>query len=145
MKHSILAILASITLSACGTAKLADPAKDIEAKNFKSKPDAAVFYVYRNELMGAAVGMDVSVDGKKIGTTAANSYVYTEVPAGKHTVTGKAENESSLDINAELGHIYYVWQEVKMGFMYARNKLHQVGDDEGKKGVMESRLIEGEK
>ena len=38
--------------------------------------------------------------------------------------------------------IHYVWQEVKMGFFGARNKLQEVSEQRGKKGVMESKLLE---
>jgi hypothetical protein len=36
--------------------------------------------------------------------------------------------------------LYYIWQEVKMGMMYARNKLHLVNESQGQKGVLESEL-----
>jgi len=36
---------------------------------------------------------------------------------------------------------YYVWQEVKMGLLMARSKLSQVSEEEGKQGVMESKLV----
>ena len=39
------------------------------------------------------------------------------------------------------GKNYYVWQEVKMGLLMARSKLSQVSEEEGKQGVMESKLV----
>lgn len=37
------------------------------------------------------------------------------------------------------GMLAYVWQEVKMGIMYARTKqLHLVSEQDGKKGVQET-------
>lgn len=40
------------------------------------------------------------------------------------------------------GTLYYVWQEVKMGLMYARTKLHLMSAEDGKKGVLETQLAE---
>ena len=92
--------------------------------------------------MGAAVKMDVELDGKLVGQTVAKSYFALEVPPGKHTLISKAENDSVLDVIAEAGKNYFVWQEVKMGLMYARNKLQLVDEAIGKVGVAESKLIE---
>jgi len=93
--------------------------------------------------MGAAIRMDVEVDGKPIGQSAAKTYFYTELPPGKHTVTSKAENTDSIEIDTIAGKLYYIWQEVKMGFLYARTKLQLVSEEEGKKGVLESDLAAG--
>ncbi|HBL04714.1 MAG TPA: hypothetical protein DDZ61_19365, partial [Aeromonas salmonicida] len=60
---------------------------------------------------------------------------------GSHTSTGKSENEDSLTLSAEAGKNYYVWQEVKMGVLMARSKVSQVSEEEGKQGVMESKLV----
>ena len=95
--------------------------------------------------MGAAVKMDVDFDGKPIGQTVAKSYFALEVAPGKHTLISKAENDSVLDVDAEAGKNYFVWQEVKMGLMYARNKLQIVDEVAGKAGVSECKLIEAVK
>jgi hypothetical protein len=36
---------------------------------------------------------------------------------------------------------HYVWQEIKMGLLMARSQLSQVSEEEGKQGVMESKLV----
>ena len=90
-----------------------------------------------------AVKMDVEVDGKPIGQTAAQSYLYRELTPGKHTVTAKAENIDSLEIDAQPGKLSFIWQEVKMGVVFARTKLHLVDEKTGRSGVMGTRLAEG--
>ncbi|CAD6548891.1 hypothetical protein LMG28140_04677 [Paraburkholderia metrosideri] len=57
-----------------------------------------------------------------------------------HELVSKTENDSTLNIDAVAGKIYYVWQEVKMGMWAARSKLQPVDDDVGRNGVKESRL-----
>ena len=134
-------ILLLVTVAGCATVPMGDPKQDAALKTFTPKADVAGVYIYRNETMGAAVRMDVEVDGKALGQTAAHTFFYTELPPGKHTVTSKAENTDSLEIDTIAGKLYYVWQEVKMGILYARTKLHLItNEEEGRKGVLDSKL-----
>ena len=126
--------------SGCASVPMADPAQDSAAKTFAVAPGKSKIYVYRNETFGAAVTMEVFIDGRAIGQTVSKTYLVAEVDPGPHKVTGKAEVEDSLDLTAVAGRIYYVWQEVKMGGLYARNKLQQVDDTAGRAGVLECKL-----
>ena len=135
-----LAAVAVLSVSGCASVPMGDPQKNSALKTFTAKQDVAGVYIYRNESMGGAVKMDVEVDGKPIGQTAAKTYLYTELAPGKHVVTSKAENDFSLDLEVLPGKLYYIWQEVKMGILYARTKLSLVDEKEGKAGVMESQL-----
>lgn len=119
---------------------MGDPQQDTAAKNFAVKPNVAGVYIYRNESLGAAKKMNVNMDGKYLGQTAAKTYFYTEVAPGKHTVTSTGENTDTLSFDAVAGKLYFIWQEIKMGMLDARTKLHLVSEAEGKKGVMESKL-----
>ena len=139
---SAAGILLVATFVGCATVPMGDTKQDAALKNFQMKPDVAGLYIYRNESFGGAVRMDIEVDGKPIGQTAAKTYLYKEVAPGKHTVTSKSENTDTLSLETVAGKLYYIWQEVKMGFLYARTKLHLVGEEEGKKGVLETQLGE---
>jgi len=119
---------------------MASPEQDAQSKTFSVKPGKANIYVYRNEVLGAAIKMDVSLDGKPVGQTAAKTFFALEVAPGKHTLQG----DSALDLTAEAGKNYFVWQEVKMGFI-AGNKLQLVDEATGKAGVAECKLIEAAK
>lgn len=138
---AVTAALAFIlTLSGCASVPMGDPQKDAALKTFSAKQGMAGVYIYRNESIGAAIKMDVDVDGKSIGQTAAKTYLYTELAPGKHVITSKAENDFNLDLDVLPGKLYYIWQEVKMGILYARNKLQLVDEKEGKAGVLETQL-----
>ena len=53
-----------------------------------------------------------------------------------------SENDATLTHSTEAGGKNdHVWQEVKMGLLMARSKLSQVSEEEGKQGVMESKLV----
>lgn len=61
---------------------------------------------------------------------------------GRRVITSKAENTETLEIDAKPGTLVYIWQEVKMGLLFARNKLQVVDESTGKKGVNETKLAE---
>jgi len=140
MKLFCVPLLIALAISGCASVPMGDPKQDAALKSFSIAQDKAGIYVYRNESIGAAVRMDVSVDGQPIGQTAAKTYLYKEVTPGKHTVSSTAENTDTLEVDAKPGTLTFIWQEVKMGLLYARNKLHIVSAEEGKKGVQETAL-----
>lgn len=143
MRNTLIGLLVGVSvLSGCASVAMVDPQRDAAAKTFVAPADKAGLYIYRNESMGAAVKMDVAIDGQAVGQTAANTYLYKEVAPGKRVITSSAENTATLEVDARPGALYYVWQEVKMGVLYARSKLHLVGEEEGKKGVLETRMAE---
>jgi hypothetical protein len=86
--------------------------------------------------------MSLLLDRKIVGDTAAKTFHWVEIDPGKHTLIGKAENESSVDFNAAPGQNVFVWQEVKLGILSARNKLQLVDDEKGRSGVTECELAE---
>ena len=143
MNKRLIAIFAATLMLAtgCASVPMADTSADTTAKTFKVAPNKSGIYIYRNESMGAAVSMDLFINGKPLGQTAAKTYAYVEVDPGKHKILSKAENEELLELDTLAGKLYYVWQEVKMGLLYARNKLSLVDEKTGQAGVMESKLI----
>jgi hypothetical protein len=140
--RNVVVLLLVGGLVGCASVPMGDLKRDAELKSFTSKASVAGLYIYRNESIGGAVRMDVEVDGIPVGQTAAKTFLYKEVTPGKHTVTSKAENTDMLEIDTVAGKLYYIWQEVKMGILYARTKLHLVSEDEGKKGVLETQFAE---
>lgn len=132
---------AVVALAGCASVPEASPELDQAAKSFAAPRDKAGVYVYRNETMGAAIKLHVLLDEKYLGETASKTYFYTEVEPGVHTVTGKAENDSSVRFHAVAGRLYYIWQEIKMGLFQPRNELRLVDEATGRAGVLESRRI----
>ena len=144
-QFTLTALLAFTVLTAgCASVKMADEGQDAQAKTFQVTPDKANIYVYRNESMGAGVKMPVALNGKPVGQTVAKSYLMLSVPAGSQTLVSSAENDSELKLTAEAGKNYFVWQEVKVGFIKARNNLQVVDEKTGRAGVSESKLIQAQ-
>jgi hypothetical protein len=145
MKRRIAIVIISISLlllGGCASVPMATPDRDSGAKSFIAPSDKGGIYIFRNESIGSAIKMDLVLDGKPIGQTAAKTYAYILVDPGKHTIVGESENDSSIEVDAEQGKLYFVWQEVKMGVLYARNRLQLVDDATGRAGVSECHLIE---
>ncbi|HEX7675323.1 MAG TPA: DUF2846 domain-containing protein [Bdellovibrio sp.] len=141
MKFLLAIALAFPFLVGCASIPLADSEINIQAKQFPKNPNGAYVYIYRNEFMGAAVTMDVLLDNELLGATRSKNFLWVDVPAGDHTITSKAENDDVIQLHVETGRNYYVWQEVKMGILYARTKLHVVTESTGQEGVNECTLI----
>jgi hypothetical protein len=131
-----------IAASGCASVSMAPAEQDTKAKSFAAAADKANVYVFRNESMGAAVKMEVAVDGKLIGKTASKTYFLVQLAPGKHTIVSQEDPEKKLDITVAAGKNYFVWQEVKMGVWAAGSKLSLVDDAVGKAGVAESSMIE---
>jgi Protein of unknown function (DUF2846) len=126
----------------CASVPMAGVEQDAKMKTFAAPVGASNIYIYRNEgVMGAALKIGVTVDGKDVGETAGKTYFMIPVAPGKHTVASKGETGSSIDINAEAGKNYFVWQEIKMGLLSGGSKLHIMDEAAGKTGVQECKLI----
>ncbi len=143
IKKAILSamVLGAMFLTGCASINKAPVEQDAAAKEFKPNPQYSQVYVYRNETLGAALSMPVTVDGKLAGTTGANSFFKFDLPAGKHTITSQG-NKSVLELSTENNKIYYVWQEVKMGAFSGGSELQLVDEKEGQEGVRECTMIQ---
>ena len=140
-----LVLLASLfvgfALTGCASVQKAPATEDAAAKKFMANPAMSQIYVYRNETLGAALSMPVTLNGKLVGTTGPKSFLKLEVPAGEHVLTSQG-NKSELKLTTEKGKIYYVWQEVKMGMMSGGSKLQLVDESKGQKGVQACKLLQ---
>ena len=130
-----------LLLASCASVPMADKMQDLRLKNFDSPgPDKAGIYVYRNETLGGAISMMVTLNGQTLGKTGPYTYLHTVVEPGTHTIGSSAENTSAVIIDAKPGINYFVWQEVTMGLMMAGSKLQRVSAAKGKAGVLECDL-----
>jgi len=136
-------LLATATLAGCASVPMASADADAKAKTFVAPPSGqANIYVYRNETFGAAIKMPLLLDNQSIGDTGPHTYAFRQVAPGKHTITSKTEKDVNLDIDAQPGNTYYVWQEVKMGMFAARSDLHLVDEKTGEDGVKQCKMIQ---
>ena len=77
MKSVLSLALVAALLTGCASVQYGDKERDAALKSFAAPSgEKAGLYVYRNESMGGAVGMEVVVDGQEIGRTGRNTFLY---------------------------------------------------------------------
>lgn len=143
LKHPLfyLFITCLLVLQACASAPMAPSAEDQRAKQFKPARGKAGIYVYRNETMGAALSKSVTINGRMAGTTAADTYFWFHVKPGTYKIVSDNKLDNTITIKARAGKNYFIWQEMKMGFLVGGTKLSRVDEKTGRNGVLECRLI----
>ena len=137
----IIVIVLSAICSACASVNLADSNDDSAAKTFSVADGKSNIYIYRNEDVILNTGVSIEVDGKKMGNTGPRTFILATVSPGKHTVVASGENVEKLEVTTEAAKNYFVWLEIKLGVVTNRGHLHLVSMEEGKKGVMDSKLV----
>ncbi|HVI53470.1 MAG TPA: DUF2846 domain-containing protein [Luteibacter sp.] len=138
------AIVVACLVSGCASVNKADRNASTQAKTFSPITDKAVVYIYRDEILGSAIKLHVSVDGIVVGDTGPKSFLQLALPPGPHTITSRGEKIASLSLDTQAGQTYYVWQEVKMGMWSANSMLHAVDTTKGQDGVRECELLQTE-
>lgn len=133
-------VLALALSYGCASLDTAPAEADAAAKRFTPDNSVAQVYLYRNKMLGAALSMPVTVDGKLAGSTGAKSYFKFDLPAGKHVFTSQGD-KSTLEVDTKEGEIYYIWQEVKMGVLSGGSELQLVDESTGQAGVAECQLL----
>jgi hypothetical protein len=138
---SVLALLIGYGALGCATVPMASAEDDARMKRMSPPPDQGLVYLYRNEIFGSAVHMDVSMDGRLWGQTVANSFMVWQLRPGTHRLVSHTENDSEIEVDVLPGRRYFVWQEVKMGTMFARSRLQMVSEQQGQAAVNDCKLI----
>lgn len=141
LRIPVLLALITLLVTGCASVPMEALVKDTESKQFVPDPDKASLYIYRNEILGAAIPMSVFINGKNLGQTASKTYFHLSLIPGQYDIDSTAENNCSLSLSVEPNENYFVWQEIKMGMWMARCALHEVSQQEGRDGVTESKLI----
>ena len=137
----IFIICLSVVFVACASVNLADPNDDSAAKTFSVADGKSNIYIYRDEDVVLNTDVSIEIDEKQMGSTGPQTFILATVSPGRHTIIARGENTETLEITTEAGENYFVWLEIRLGAFTNHGHLHLVSMDEGKKGVMESRLV----
>ena len=130
-----LALCLVITVFLVGCASTTQNVPFPDQTKLVEDPNKARIYVVRPAVIGGAISMKVSDGPMLIGRTGPRGYLCWERDPGFMEVIGKAENTASLLLEVEKGMVYYIEQQVRMGILFARNKLIQLSEDQGKTKV----------
>ncbi len=147
-----LVALLIAAMAGCASAPRVDPQQDAVLKTFTIHPLRSGVFIYRDESKAGPALTTVQIDNLPFGFCAPGTYLYVQVPIGKHTVSATADGSlDAIDIQAEPGRQIYVWQEVKPGWSFSGYrgvltsttiKLHVVDEADGRQHVLAAKLAE---
>jgi hypothetical protein len=108
--RTALAVL-FLALAGCMSTPEASRERDAEAKQFKPRADAAVIYVYRDDVGASGMASDdpvLYVDDRLIGSTLPLTYFRFDVRAGEHLLHGYGYDQGRLRLFTRNGETYFV-------------------------------------
>lgn len=124
------ALLLGGALAAAAQTQTAPPTNPIAAETtarlFQPVPGKAVIYLLRNRGDIWTFDVKVLLDGKDMGATSPSSYLRWEVPPGRHVIVSGTVPPAVIELKTEAGGMYYVWQDINVGFLRAFSRLEQV-------------------
>jgi hypothetical protein len=137
------AIALALLVAGCAPLPMADAVPNAEAKKFETGPGLANVYVYRNQVLGAAIRMAITVDGRELGVTRGKTYLLLRLEPGQHTIASQGQAKTSLALDVEAGKNYFVWQGVTHNFLSFtyHSRLKLVDETTGQEGVKECDLV----
>src|SRR5688572_4208762 len=103
-----LAVLALLT----GCAPLAPAARDTAAVQIQGTPGVAVIYLVRTSPDVSYLAAPVVLDERVIGPTYAGTYYRLEVPAGRHRLSGYAQDSGALTVDVQADRVYFIQHTV---------------------------------
>ena len=131
----------TITATGCASVPLTSPELDEEAKAFRPVQGMSAIYLFRDENLGGAAPITISLDDQVAGQTAAWTYLRWVVPPGRHRLASYADNIALLEIVTEPGELYFVRHDIKLGLSHPRAELRVVDAERGRRGVLASRRV----
>ncbi len=123
MKTLLAPTLIALSLAGCASVTLGDATQDEQLKTFTGTTGKTGTYIFRNETLGAAIKMDMAIDGQSVGQTAANTYLFKQVNPGQHVVTSQGDAAATITVDAKPGTLVCGWQEAKLGFLSGGSML----------------------
>lgn len=131
-------------MQGCASVPMSSPDQDLALKRFDPPPAGmAGLYIFRNTIFGVDQKRSLSIDNQLVGKTAAYVYFHTYLTPGQHIIsTESSKKDSDLKIYFEPGVNYFVEQYIRDEFpeFVVGSGLRLVSVEEGKKGVLESKL-----
>jgi hypothetical protein len=145
LKTSNLLAGAVLLLGCAAGAQAADggiPA-ETQARLFQPVPDKAVIYLLRDRGDLWRFDIRVLLDGRDMGATSPNSYFRWEVPPGPHVIVSDTNPPAVLELSTQPGGLYYVWQDINVGFLRAESRLEEVNAYTAKQTMDSAVLLTG--
>ena len=130
-------------LFGCANVSTAPPESDAAAKSFDPAEGKGVVYLYRpGRAIGAAMQMQVTVNGDTAGGTGPGTYFRFDLRPGFYTfMSSSPESSATTQVQVEAGWMYFIEQQTQIGLQSARVTMRQVDTATGMAGVRAARLL----
>jgi hypothetical protein len=130
MKLHVALIIATVLLAGCAaTPPSPAPEADAQARLFQPVADKAVIYVLRDRGDFFIGPVRVTVDGKDVGETVANTYLRIETEPGMKRIMSYTDPPAMLELKTQPGGVYYVWQDITAERLREHSALRVVDRD----------------
>jgi hypothetical protein len=111
-----------------------------DSKDLKPAPGKTMVYFLRPSNFGGGMKIEVTVDGKELGVTKMNTFLYSEMTPGKHVFETNGENNQKLDVDLKSDSTYYYNLRIYPGFWKGRCELDRISDIKFKEWIVECKL-----
>ena len=136
-------LLLATGLFGCANVSTAPVELDAAAKDFEPADGKGVVYLYRpGRAVGAAMQMQVTVNGDSAGGTGPGTYFRFDLLPGSYTLMSSSpESSATVQVQVEAGRMYFVEQQTRLGLQSARVTMRTVDTTTGMAGVRGARLL----
>ena len=125
-----------VSLSGCASVPMATSEQDAKAKDFSTLPDKGSVFIFNNTTLETDAQL-VSVNGKIVGSTTANTYLRFNLIPGNYTINAYAGyGNPMIVLKVEPGTNYFVKEDFGIPFT-----LEKRNETDGRKAVLESKLV----
>lgn len=136
------ATLLLVTLNSCVSAPKASPQVEAAAKRFAALPGKAQLYVVRPSSFGLGILYQVSVDGRLVGSLAAETFLLQALDPGTHTISlFNSTSQENTEVTVEAGKNYYLRVGMNPAATSDRARFKLVSEEEGRELVRSNAMV----
>lgn len=129
-----LALIVLLVFGGCVSAPPVSPAVARDARSLRPADGKARIYVSRPNAYGAALVMQVFIDGVMIGTLPAQASIFADVEPGKRTVSTMIGRSATTSVDLAAGEVAFIrWTN--------SGKLERSTPETGKVNVVTNSIV----
>ena len=146
MKHFLILILAVSAImfaNSCASTSKAGEDQSAQAKSFEKPADKGVVYLYRTgRAVGAAVSIQVKVNGMDAGGTGPGTFFRWELTPGTYAFSSfTSESSAVVEVEVKANEHYFIKQDARMGINSGRVTMVVQNESTGMSDVNNCKLL----
>jgi Protein of unknown function (DUF2846) len=142
MKRTFAGV-ALLALAACVSVPKATPEADLAAKRFQPVAGRAQLYIVRPSSFGLAIMYQVSIDGRIVGSLAAETFLVQQLDAGTHVVAFfNNTSQENTEVTVEPAKNYFLRVGMNPAATSNRARMKLVPEEEGQQLVRSNSMVQ---